>query len=74
LRIDWEAINSVTDTEEGERIEEYVSQLEEWFDSLGEAEDALWEIEDAVEEIKERGKEEYFELEDLIKESVTEVY
>jgi cell division protein ZapA (FtsZ GTPase activity inhibitor) len=34
----------------------------------------LWDIEDAVEEIKERGEEEYFELEDLIKESLATYY
>ena len=74
LRINWDLINSVTDTDEGERIEEYVSQLEEWFDSLEEAEDALWDIEDAVEEIKERGEEEYFDMEDTIKEALTQSY
>ena len=74
LRINWDLIDQVTDTEEGERIEEYVSQLEEWFDSLEEAEDALWDIEDAVAEIKERGKEEYFELEDAIKDALTQSY
>ena len=74
LRINWDLINSVTDTDESQRIEDYVSQLEEWFDSLEEAEDALWDIEDAVEEIKERGEEEYFELEDLIKESLATYY
>lgn len=74
LRINWDLINSVTDSEQGQRIEEYISQLEEWFDSLEEVEDALWEIEDAVEEIKERGKEEYFELEDAIKEALAQSY
>lgn len=74
LRINWDLINSVTDTDEGQRIEDYVSQLEEWFDSLEEAEDALWDIEDAVEEIKERGEEEYFEMEDAIKEALTQSY
>lgn len=74
LRINWDLINSVTDTDEGQRIEDYVSQLEEWFDSLEEAEDALWDIEDAVEEIKERGEEEYFELEDTIKDALAQSY
>ena len=74
LRIDWEAIDAITDEEQGSRVEEYVSQLEEWNDALLEAEDALWEIEDAVQEIKERGKDEYFELEDAIKEAVVQSY
>ena len=74
LRINWDLIDSITDTDEGQRIENYVSQLEEWFDSLEEAEDALWDIEDAVEEIRKRGKEEYFELEVLIKDSLAASY
>jgi hypothetical protein len=34
LRIHWDQINLVEDPEQGQRIEDYVSQLEEWFDSL----------------------------------------
>ena len=74
LRIDWDLIDKVTDTEKGERIEEYVSQLEEWDDDLQEAEEALWDIEDAVAEIKERGKDQYEELEDKIKEAIVQSY
>lgn len=74
LRIDWDLINKVTDTDKGERIEEYVSQLEEWDDDLQEAEEALWDIEDAVAEIKERGKDQYEELEDKIKEAIVQSY
>ena len=74
LRIDWDAINAVTDEDEGQRIEDYVSQLEEWFEAILEAEDVLWDIEDEVAEIKERGKEEYFELEDAIKEALAQSY
>ena len=74
LRINWNLIDQVTDPDEGARIEEYVSQMEEWFESLEEAEDALWDIEDAVAEIKERGEEEYFELEDMIKEAIVQSY
>ena len=70
LRIDWDAIEAVTDPDQGQKIEDYVSQLEEWFDELESAEDALWDIEDAVSEIKERGKDEYFDLEETIKEAL----
>ena len=72
LRIDWDAIDAVKNTDEGEKIETYVSQLEEWFDSLEEAEDALWDIEDAVSEIKERGKDEFFDFEDMVKEALVD--
>ena len=74
LRIDWEAINKITDADKGQEVEDYISQLEEWMDSLEEAQDSLQEIEDAVQEIKERGKDEYFGLEDRIKEAVTQFY
>ena len=74
LRINWDLIDQVTDPDEGARIEEYVSQMEEWFDSLEQAEDALWDIEDAVEEIKERGEDQYFELEDAIKDALVQSY
>lgn len=74
LRIDWDAINQVNNEEEMKEIEEYVSKLEEWFDELVNAEEALWDIEDAVSEIKERGKEEYTELEDTIKEALVNAY
>lgn len=74
LRIDWDLIEAITDTDEGEAIEEYVSQLEEWFDSLEEAEDALWDIEDAVNDIKNRGRDEYFDLEETIKDALIQSY
>lgn len=74
LRIDWEAINKVTDEEKGQKIEDYISQLEEWLESIDEANDTLDEIQDTVEEIKERGKDEYFDLEERIKEALTQSY
>lgn len=74
LRIDWEAINKVTDEEKGQKIEDYISQLEEWLESIDEANDTLDEIQDTVEEIKERGKDEYFDLEERIKDALTQSY
>lgn len=74
LRIDWEAISKVTDADKGQEIEDYIAQLEEWMDSLEEAQDSLQDIEDAVQEIKERGKDEYFNLEERIKEAVAQFY
>ena len=86
LRIDWEAINALEGSsdmseedkkqrdEKVARIEAYVSQLEEWFDSMTGAEEALWEIEDTIQEIKERGKEEYKNLEERIKEALIASY
>ena len=73
ITIDWDLIDSVTDEEEGSKIEEYISKLEELRDSMHEAQDALEDINDAVWEIEERGREEYLEWEERIKEAYVEV-
>ena len=70
ITIDWDLINSVTDEEEGKRIEKYISKLEELRDSMRDAKDALEDIEDAIWEIEQRGREEYLEFEDRIKEAI----
>lgn len=70
ITINWDLINKVTDQELGEQIEEYIGHLEEWRDSMQEAQDALEEIEDAIWEIEERGREEYLEFEDRVKEAI----
>ena len=74
LRINWDQINLVEDPEQGQRIEDYVSQLEEWFESLEEAEDKLNDIEDRIEEVKELGKEEYLDLENAVKDALAASY
>lgn len=70
ITINWDEINKVTDEEKGQKIEDYISELEEWRDSMQEAQDALEEIEDAVWEIEQRGREEYLEFEDRVKEAI----
>lgn len=70
IQIDWDLIDSVTDTEEGERIEEYISKLEEIRDEIQSAEDAMDDIEDQIDEINERGKDEYTSLEEKIKDAI----
>ena len=74
LRIDWDLIDTVKDTEQGEKIEIYIGQLEEWFDDLETAQDSLEDIEDLIFEIKQRGEEEYKDLEETIKDAVVSVY
>jgi uncharacterized protein YukE len=53
-----------------ERIETYVSQLEEWYSDMEEAQDALEDIEDQMEEIRLRGRDEYIDLENKIKDAI----
>ena len=74
LRIHWDQINLVEDPEQGQRIEDYVSQLEEWMDGLNDIEDELNDIEDRIEEVKELGKDEYLDLENAIKDAVAFAY
>ena len=74
LRIHWDQINLVEDPEQGQRIEDYVSQLEEWMDGLNDIEDELNDIEDRIEEVKEIGKDEYLDLENAIKDAVAFAY
>ncbi len=70
IEIDWEAINKVKDSEEGNLIKEYVKKLEDFQSKYDEQIQALEEIEDAVQEIKERGKEEYTSLEDRVRDAL----
>lgn len=74
LRIHWDQINLVEDPEQGQRIEDYVSQLEEWMDGLNDIEDELNDIEDRIEEVRELGKDEYLDLENAIKDAVAFAY
>jgi DNA repair exonuclease SbcCD ATPase subunit len=70
ITINWDLINSVKSEEKGKEIEEYIAKLEELRDSMHDAEDALEDINDAIWEIEQRGREEYLEFEDKIKDAV----
>ena len=74
LRINWAAINNIPDSEKGQEVQDYISKLEEWFGSIEEAKDSLEEIEDNTDELKERGKDEYLDLEQTIKEALIDSY
>jgi dsDNA-specific endonuclease/ATPase MutS2 len=70
IEIDWEAINKIKDTEEGDLVKEYIKKLEEFQSKYDEQVQALEEIEDLVQEIKDRGKEEYKSLEDRVRDAL----
>lgn len=74
IEINWDKINKVTSTTTGEKIEKYVSKLEELQDAMDEAQDSLYDIEDDLQEVIERGKDEYFGLEDLVYEALQQFY
>lgn len=66
VEINWNAIDKVTDTEKGERIEEYISKLEEIESQMDDAEDALDDIIDEIEDLQKIGKDEYDDLESRV--------
>ena len=70
LRIDWEAIDAISNEEEGKKVEEYLKQLETWMEDIDGAKDTIADIDDAVREIYERGKDEYFDLEASIRDAL----
>ena len=74
LRINWDEINKISGSKKGEEVQDYISKLEEWFGSIEEAEDSLEEIEDNTDELKERGKDEYLDLEQTIKDALIDSY
>lgn len=63
IEINWDLIDSVKNTDEGEAIEEYISRLEEIQDNMDDAEDALDEIVDQIYELQQIGKDEFDDLE-----------
>ena len=66
IHIAWDSINAVTDPEEGKRIEEFISKLESIVSEVYELEDSVEDIEDDIIELKERGRDEYRNLEDRV--------
>jgi DNA repair exonuclease SbcCD ATPase subunit len=69
INIDWNKVNKLKG-KKGEGFEEFLSKLEGLRDQWREAQDELDSIEDSVDEIRERGKDEYFDTEDQIKEAL----
>lgn len=74
IRINWDEINKIKGTKKGEALEEYISQLEEWAGDIEDANDTLDDIEDTVYEIEQRGREEYLDLEERIKDALLQSY
>jgi chromosome segregation ATPase len=70
IQIDWEEFNKIKDSDKGSEVDEYLSKLEGLRDQWQEAQDKLEEIEDSVDEIRQQGEDEYFDLEDRLKEAL----
>ena len=73
VMIDWEGLERLegsTDDEYTARVEDYISKMEEQQDLIEEEQDKLEDINDVVWEIYNEGKDEYFDLENQIKDAV----
>ena len=74
IRIDWDAINAVTDEKKGTAIEEFYDEAKTILDSIYDAETAQEEALDAIYEELQTGKDEYFNLEEQTKEALVNKY
>lgn len=63
IEINWSAINKIKDSDKGEAIEDYISELERIQESMDEASDAIADIDKDLKELKDTGKDEYDKLE-----------
>ena len=73
IEIDWGKINALDGSKNEKltsRIEDYIKELEERQSQIEEEEDALADIEEAIWEIYDQGKDEYFDLEQKIKDAL----
>lgn len=66
IEIDWGKIDEVTDSELGDRIDEYIGHLERIQDAMDDAEDALDDIIDEIQDLKDEGKDEYSSFEQKV--------
>lgn len=66
IEIDWGKIDEVTDTELGDRIDEYIGHLERIQDAMDDAEDSLDDIIDEIQDLKDEGKDEYSSFEQKV--------
>ncbi len=57
IEINWDLINQIKNSEEGDKVKDYVSKLEGFQSQYDEQIEALNEIESTLQEIKKRGRE-----------------
>lgn len=70
IRIDWEEFEALRDSEKGEKVDEYYDKIQEWLQSMYDAEVAIEEAQDAIYEEMTKGKDEYLNLEEQVKEAI----
>ena len=70
IRIDWEALNQLKDSDTGEQVDKFYSDIDGWLDSIYEAQTAILDSQDAIYEEMLQGKDEYLNLEEQVKEAI----
>ena len=70
IEIDWDAINQIKDSEQGDLVKEYVKKLEDFQSKYDDMIENLEDIESTIQEINERGREEYQSLEDRTRDAL----
>ena len=70
IRIDWEQINTLKNSDTGEKLDEFYSNLDTWLDSIYEADTAIADCTDAIYQEMLNGKDDYLSLEDQIKQAI----
>ena len=70
IEINWDLINKIKDSEEGDKVKEYVSKLEGFQSQYDEQIEALEDIESTLQEIEKRGQDQYISLEDRTRDAL----
>lgn len=66
IHIAWDSINNITDKDEYDKAVDFLHRLEDVQKTIYDLEDDIEDIEDELIELKERGKEQYRNLEDRV--------
>ena len=74
IQIDWDKFNAITDSETGQRADEFLSKVEGVRDQIVDAQNTIADNQDQMKEILERGKDDYFDMESQIKDAVMRKY
>lgn len=74
IQVDYSSIDKLGwGSDRGSAFEDFVGRLEELIDEVQDSQTTLEEIEDLTEDIKNRGREQYLELQDRIKNALVEI-
>lgn len=74
IQVDYSSIDKLGwNSDRGSAFEDFVGRLEELIEEVQDSQTTLEEIEDLTEDIKNRGRDQYLELQDRIKNALVEI-